>query len=116
MAVFLSILIPLNGKYLTMSTHKPIHSKSVDNDRFLSEIVNHFRKRDRLSFLLSSKTELHDVIFQGMVDQSGASWMKRVRRVERMQMLGDLSTRSRSLSPKNCTQFGASDQNFEFSF
>jgi hypothetical protein len=51
-----------------------------------------------------------------MVNQSGASWMKRARRVECMQMLGDHSMRSRSLSPKNCTQFGPSDRNFEFPF
>jgi hypothetical protein len=51
-----------------------------------------------------------------MVDQSGAFWMKRVRRVERLQMLGDHSMRPRSLSPKNWTQLGASDRNFEFPF
>jgi hypothetical protein len=33
-----------------------------------------------------------------------------------MQMLGDHAMRPRSLSPKNCTQLGASDRNFEFPF
>jgi hypothetical protein len=76
-----------------MSTHKPGQLKAVDNHRFLSEIVNHVRKRDRLSFLLSSTAESHNVISQGRVDQSGASWTKRVRRVELMHMLGDYSMR-----------------------
>jgi hypothetical protein len=107
---------PLEGKRLAKSTHKPIHSKPVDNDWFLSEIVNHVRKREWQSFLLSSKTESHEVIFQGMVDHSGASWIKRIRRVERMQMLGDRSMCSRSLSPKNSTQLGVNDRNFEFPF
>jgi hypothetical protein len=112
MAVLLSILNPLDSKHLAMSTHKPIHPKSVDNDRFLSEIVNHVRKRDRLS----SKIEWHDVIFHGMVDQYGASWMKKVRRVERMQILGDHPMRPRSISLKNCTQLGANNRNFKFPF
>jgi hypothetical protein len=51
-----------------------------------------------------------------MIDQSGASWMKMARRVELMQMLGDHSMSPRSIYPKNYTQLGASDRNFEFSF
>jgi hypothetical protein len=46
MAVLLEILSPLDGRHLTMSTHKSTHPKSVDNDRFPSDIVNHIRKRD----------------------------------------------------------------------
>jgi hypothetical protein len=42
--------------------------------------------------------------------------MKMVRRIQRMQMLGDHSMHSRPLSPKNSTQLGASDRNFEFPF
>jgi hypothetical protein len=112
-AFLIEILGPLNSKLLAMSTPKTIDPKSVHKDRLFDETVNHADKWHRLSLLLAPKTESYSIIFSGNIDDSWASWMKRVGGVELMDMPGNHST-CPPHSPKNSTQLRAGDQQFMF--
>jgi hypothetical protein len=63
-----------------------------------------------MSLLLTRKTESYDIIFQDDVNESWASWIKTVVRVELMDMLGNRSSRPQLLSPKNNAQVRAGDR------
>jgi hypothetical protein len=50
--------------------------------------------------LLAPKAESDVIVFQGNINQSSVSWMKRVGRVEPMDIIGNHSMRAWPLSPK----------------